>query len=473
MALWHSLSPQHWCGRSEATGTDVPAAVTSFDEVDLGPALMANVKRCKYERPTPVQRLSIPIGLAGRDLMACAQTGSGKTAAFCFPILANILKSGAQPTGRSRKAFPLALVLSPTRELSSQIYDEARKFCYQTGIRPVVVYGGAPVVNQVRHGPCLQWFCSLAGGRRVGHFDVWSLSRALFAAFQLRDMERGCDVLVATPGRLSDLIERARVSLSRVGFLALDEADRMLDMGFEPQIRRIVEGEDMPRSGQRQTLLFSATFPKEIQRLAADFLHNYIFLAVGRVGSSTDLIVQHIEYVNPNDKRQVLLDLINTVEARNCLHPFTLRFALLRAVHRLHCLRSLDISSVGVAAICLPVAESVAHATALWRPEVACKRAQGLTLVFVETKRGADALEDFLAGNGFPATSIHGDRSQQERESVRHWGLPSRRLLVLWRTAPLLLSTCQCSTSRFFKVAHSRAFTQEQWPGLVLRQYQA
>lgn len=149
-----ALTAGRRAARSEATGADVPAAVTSFDEVDLGPALMANVKRCKYDRPTPVQRLSIPIGLAGRDLMACAQTGSGKTAAFCFPILANILKSGAQPTGRSRKAFPLALVLSPTRELSSQIYDEARKFCYQTGIRPVVVYGGAPVVNQVgRPGP--------------------------------------------------------------------------------------------------------------------------------------------------------------------------------------------------------------------------------------------------------------------------------------------------------------------------------
>jgi ATP-dependent RNA helicase DDX3X len=209
-------------------------------------------------------------------------------------------------------------VLSPTRELSSQIYDEARKFTYQTGLRCVVVYGGAPVVNQ------------------------------------LRDMERGCDILVATPGRLSDLIERGKVSLEQVHYLALDEADRMLDMGFEPQIRRIVEGENMPRTGERQTLLFSATFPKEIQRLAADFLANYVFLAVGRVGSSTDLIVQHIEYVAANDKRQTLLDLVGTVE--------------------------------------------------------------GLTLVFVETKRGADALEDYLIRNGFAATSIHGDRSQAERE---------------------------------------------------------
>jgi ATP-dependent RNA helicase DDX3X len=127
----------------------VPAPISTFDDIDLGPALLANVRRCKYTKPTPVQRYSIPIGVAGRDLMACAQTGSGKTAAFCFPIIANILRRNLQPTGRSRKSFPLALILSPTRELSSQIYDEARKFTYQTGIRPVVVYGGAPVVNQV------------------------------------------------------------------------------------------------------------------------------------------------------------------------------------------------------------------------------------------------------------------------------------------------------------------------------------
>ena len=148
----------------EATGQNVPAAINTFDEVELGPALAANVKRCKYNKPTPVQKYSIPIGMAGRDLMACAQTGSGKTAAFCFPIINNILTKGSGPSGRNRKAYPQALILSPTRELSSQIYDEARKFTYQTGLRAVVVYGGAPVVNQVciSKSACSQrpsWLC--------------------------------------------------------------------------------------------------------------------------------------------------------------------------------------------------------------------------------------------------------------------------------------------------------------------------
>ncbi|KAH7675429.1 RNA helicase protein [Dioscorea alata] len=312
----------------ETSGDNVPAPVNTFAEIDLGDALNQNIRRCKYVKPTPVQRHAIPISVAGRDLMACAQTGSGKTAAFCFPIISGIMKGGhfvQKPPG-SRTSFPLALILSPTRELSVQIHEEARKFAFQTGVRVVVAYGGAPI------------------------------------NLQLREMERGVDILVATPGRLVDLLERARVSLQMIRYLALDEADRMLDMGFEPQIRKIVEQTDMPQRGMRQTMLFSATFPREIQRLASDFLSNYIFLAVGRVGSSTDLIVQRVEYVSDSDKRSHLMDLLHAQRANG------------------------------------------AHGK------------QALTLVFVETKRGADSLEHWLCLNSFPATTIHGDRTQQERE---------------------------------------------------------
>ncbi|CAI0402445.1 unnamed protein product [Linum tenue] len=311
----------------EASGDNVPPPVNTFAEIDLGEAVNANIRKCKYVRPTPVQRNAIPILLAGRDLMACAQTGSGKTAAFCFPIINGIMRDNLVQRPRApRTAFPLALILSPTRELSSQIHDEARKFAYQTGVRVVVAYGGAPISQQ------------------------------------LRELERGVDILVATPGRLVDLLERARVSLQMIKYLALDEADRMLDMGFEPQIRKIVEQVDMPPSGRRQTMLFSATFPKEIQRLASDFLANYIFLAVGRVGSSTDLILQRVEYVQDADKRSHLMDLLHAQK------------------------------------------QSEANGK------------QSLTLVFVETKKGADSLEYWLCQNGFPATTIHGDRTQQERE---------------------------------------------------------
>ncbi|GMI84183.1 RNA Helicase 37 [Hibiscus trionum] len=314
----------------DTSGDNVPPPVNTFAEIDLGEALNLNIRRCKYVKPTPVQRYAIPISLAGRDLMACAQTGSGKTAAFCFPIISGIMRGPVpqKPLRGARTVFPLALILSPTRELSMQIHEEARKFSYQTGVKVVVAYGGAPI-NQ-----------------------------------QLRELERGVDILVATPGRLVDLLERARVSLQMIRYLALDEADRMLDMGFEPQIRKIVEQMDMPPPGARQTMLFSATFPREIQRLASDFLSNYIFLAVGRVGSSTDLIVQRVEFVQESDKRSHLMDLLHAQRANGA------------------------------------------------------QGKQALTLVFVETKKGADSLEHWLCMNGFPATTIHGDRSQQEREQA-------------------------------------------------------
>lgn len=307
----------------EASGDNVPEAVTSFTSPPLDEHLIENINLASYKMPTPVQKYSIPIVMAGRDLMACAQTGSGKTGGFLFPILSQAFINGpsaipAMP-GHHRKAFPTTLILAPTRELVSQIFEESRKFTYRSWVRPCVVYGGA---------------------------DIGS---------QLRQIERGCDLLVATPGRLVDLIERGRISLQNIKYLVLDEADRMLDMGFEPQIRRIVEGEDMPGIHDRQTLMFSATFPRDIQMLARDFLKDYIFLSVGRVGSTSENITQRIEYVEDVDKRSVLLDILHT------------------------------------------------HGT-------------GLTLIFVETKRMADSLSDFLINQNFPATSIHGDRTQRERE---------------------------------------------------------
>ena len=327
----------------EATGRDVPEPVTTFTSPPIDAHLLENIKLARYTNPTPVQKYSIPIIKLGRDLMGCAQTGSGKMGGFLFPILSQAYQNGPsgnipQQSGfaRQRKAYPTSLILAPTRELVSQIYDEARKFAYRSWVRPCVVYGGA---------------------------DIGS---------QLRQIERGCDLLVATPGRLVDLIERGRISLANIKYLVLDEADRMLDMGFEPQIRRIVEGEDMPSVQDRQTLMFSATFPRDIQMLARDFLKDYIFLSVGRVGSTSENITQKIEYVEDPDKRSVLLDILHTHGA-------------------------------------------------------------GLSLIFVETKRMADSLSDFLINQGFPATSIHGDRTQREREKA----------LEMFRTGrcPILVAT--------------------------------
>ena len=265
----------------EATGHDCPKHIESFGEVEFTPILKENIELARYDTPTPVQKYAIPIIRNKRDLMACAQTGSGKTAAFLVPILDQIFESGLprnlpQPRPGSRmKQYPLGLVLAPTRELAMQIYEEAQKFSYRSRIRPCVVYGGADPVQQ------------------------------------MRDLDRGCHVLVATPGRLLDMVERGKVSLEMVRFLVLDEADRMLDMGFEPQIRRIVLQDNMPPVHERQTLMFSATFPKKVQELARNFMDNYIFLAVGRVGSTSENITQKIVWVDELDKRSFLLDLLN------------------------------------------------------------------------------------------------------------------------------------------------------------------
>ncbi|XP_020316836.1 ATP-dependent RNA helicase DDX3X-like isoform X3 [Oncorhynchus kisutch] len=334
----------------EATGSNCPPHIDSFHDVDMGEIIMSNIALTHYTRPTPVQKYAIPVIKSKRDLMACAQTGSGKTAAFLVPVLSQIYTQGpgdaaaaaknGQDSGKygRRKQYPLSLVLAPTRELALQIYEESRKFAYRSRVRPCVVYGGADIGQQIR------------------------------------DLERGCHLLVATPGRLVDMMERGKIGLDYCNYLVLDEADRMLDMGFEPQIRRIVEQDTMPPKGIRQTMMFSATFPKEIQMLARDFLEDYIFLAVGRVGSTSENITQKVVWVEDGDKRSFLLDLLNATVIPS------------------------DAPDVQEAAV-TPGKES-------------------LTLVFVETKKGADALEDFLYREGYACTSIHGDRSQRDREEA-------------------------------------------------------
>ncbi|VEL26113.1 unnamed protein product, partial [Protopolystoma xenopodis] len=265
----------------QATGPDFnreDSIINSFADLQLQKIISDNIGLSQYTRPTPVQKHAIPIIASGRDLMACAQTGSGKTAAFLIPILNNMCTQGpgraliAVAESNRRKQYPVALILAPTRELASQIYDEAKKFSYRSHVRPCVLYGGADMKSQ------------------------------------LVDLSKGCGLLVATPGRLLDVMDRGRLGLCHCRFLVLDEADRMLDMGFEPQIRKIVEEDTLPRAGQRQTLMFSATFPNEIQVLAKDFLSRYIFLTVGKVGSTSENITQHIEWVEDHEKRDVLVD---------------------------------------------------------------------------------------------------------------------------------------------------------------------
>merc|ERR1719433_1376407 len=227
---------------------------------------------------------------------------------------------------RRPKPMPCGLVLAPTRELAAQIHVECLKFAFQTGIRCCIIYGGADTREQ------------------------------------RMDLEKGCDVLIATPGRLTDMCERGNVSLELIQFFILDEADHMLDMGFEPQVRQIVERNNMGKSCKfpRQSMMFSATFAREVQVMAQDFLTDYVFITVGRVGSASELITQKVEY----------------------------------AGELKHKVRSLE------------------RAIKDHLPK------DGLAVVFVETKRAADDLELDLHKSGVAVTAIHGDRTQAEREEA-------------------------------------------------------
>ncbi|XP_055083537.1 probable ATP-dependent RNA helicase DDX4 [Periophthalmus magnuspinnatus] len=300
-----------------------PQAIMSFEEVGLCESLKKNVAKSGYVKPTPVQKHGIPIISAGKDLMACAQTGSGKTAAFLLPILQQLMADGVAASQFSELQEPEVIIVAPTRELISQIYLEARKFAYGTCVRPVVVYGGVST------------------------------------GYQIRDLCRGCNVLCGTPGRLLDMINRGKVGLTRLRYFVLDEADRMLDMGFEPDMRRLLGSPGMPTKEDRQTLMFSATYPEEIQNLAAAFLkEDYLFLAVGMVGGACSDVQQEFVEVTKFSKKEKLLEVLKVTGTER-------------------------------------------------------------TMVFVETKRQADFIATFLCQvSQVLTTSIHGDREQREREQA-------------------------------------------------------
>ncbi|MEN6407645.1 MAG: DEAD/DEAH box helicase [Thermoguttaceae bacterium] len=284
-----------------------------FEELGLAEMLLRAVGEQGYDAPTKIQADAIPLVLAGRDVLGCAQTGTGKTAAFALPTLQRLGRVPCRVDGRGRKIR--TLVLAPTRELAMQICESFQVYGRYSTVRQTAIYGG------------------------VGQSP------------QVRALNKGVDILVATPGRLLDLMQQRFVDLSHVEVLILDEADRMLDMGFIHDLRRIVE--KVPK--QRQTLLFSATMPPAIRRLAEQWLHDPMDVRVGPVASPVAKIQQSVFFVDRAQKTRLL-----------------------------------------------------AH----WLHETAWTR----TLVFTRTKHGADKVAKCLLKAGIEADAFHGNKSQAARQ---------------------------------------------------------
>ena len=330
---------------------DVPQ-MHDFKSENLPEFVLDNLldrKRMKYTAPSPIQRHCVPLGLAGHDMLASAQTGSGKTVGFLLPLIASISKNRrsdddnantAQIIAGKTPSSPAALILAPTRELALQIDLEIQK----------LTFGAPPPISS---SMATRWSACCYGGAT--------------ARPQLEALAAGVEILVATPGRLADFLERDLVSLSKCKFLVLDEADRMLDMGFEPQLNKIVEGKDMPsREEGRQTLLFSATFPKPLQIIARNsyLRRDYAQIAVGKVGASNKAVEQRIVRIDGNGSKQ---DKLKTL------------LGLLKEQG---------------------------------------KERQPPTILFVNKKHVATWLAKMLAKESIRCSQIHGDRSQGQRETA-------------------------------------------------------
>jgi len=243
----------------------------SFNELGLSPALCTAVARLGYTNPTPIQLSAIPVALRGADLMAGAQTGTGKTAAFALPMIERLRLTRSTAGAQSARAGkPRSLVLVPTRELAVQVHESFREYGRQAGISSTVVFGGVGIAQQIQ------------------------------------SLRRGVDVVVATPGRLLDHMAQRTVDLSAIEILTLDEADRMLDMGFIPAIRRILQA--LPRN--RQTLLFSATFLPEIKALASQFMRNPEQIQIAAVNTVAATVAHKVYPVSAERKGELVMHLL-------------------------------------------------------------------------------------------------------------------------------------------------------------------
>jgi ATP-dependent RNA helicase RhlE len=282
----------------------------TFAALGLSEDLLRALDGAGYDKPTPIQAQAIPSLLEGRDLLGLAQTGTGKTAAFVLPLLQRLGADRRQPKPRVTRA----LILAPTRELATQISDSIRTYGRHMGLRHAVIMGG---VSQ---------------------------------RLQVKAMARGVDILIATPGRLLDLVEQRQVDLRRAETLVLDEADRMLDMGFIRDVRRVIA--QVP--DDCQSMLFSATMPKEVAKLASEILADPVKVEIAAKSVAVDRIEQRVHHAERSEKRKLLTDLLAD-------------------------------------------------------PDMA------RVIVFTRTKRGADRVTKQLAASGVRAAAIHGDKSQGQR----------------------------------------------------------
>ncbi|CAL7938764.1 unnamed protein product [Xylocopa violacea] len=298
-------------------GNNTPSPIQAFEESNFPDYVMEEIRKQGFAEPTAIQAQGWPIALSGRDLVGIAQTGSGKTLAYILPATVHI---NNQPR-LNRGDGPIVLILAPTRELAQQIQSVARDFGSSSCIRNTCIFGGSP------KGP------------------------------QARDLERGVEICIATPGRLIDFLEKGTTNLRRCTYLVLDEADRMLDMGFEPQIRKIIE-QIRP---DRQVLMWSATWPKEVQALAEDFLSDYIQINIGSLTLAANHNIRQIVEICQEHEKEMKLS------------------GLLR--------------------------------------EIGKDRGSKM-IIFVETKKKVDDITKTIKREGWPAISIHGDKSQPERDYV-------------------------------------------------------